>query len=118
MNKLAPAMICLALACVGCSEDKGSGGGSDADTDTDTGEGGLIWGHTYFMEELLPDALVTAYDQSSNEVVGTTSSDGEGYYEIPVAAGTYHLRLDEPWRLSVADGVCVVRAPPIRPKCS
>jgi hypothetical protein len=27
----------------------------------------------------------------------------------------YHLRLDEPWRLEVADGTCVVHAPPIRP---
>ena len=27
----------------------------------------------------------------------------------------YHLRLDEPWRLEVADGVCVVHAPAIRP---
>jgi len=27
----------------------------------------------------------------------------------------YHLRLDEEWRLSVADGVCVVNAPSIRP---
>ena len=27
----------------------------------------------------------------------------------------YHLRLDEEWRLTVADGTCVVHAPPIRP---
>lgn len=27
----------------------------------------------------------------------------------------YHLRLDEPWRLTVADGACVVHAPAIRP---
>jgi hypothetical protein len=27
----------------------------------------------------------------------------------------YHLRLDEEWRLEVADGVCVVHAPAIRP---
>ena len=27
----------------------------------------------------------------------------------------YHLRLDEEWTLSVADGTCVVHAPPIRP---
>ena len=27
----------------------------------------------------------------------------------------YHIRLDEEWRLTVADGTCVVRAPPIRP---
>lgn len=27
----------------------------------------------------------------------------------------YHLRLDEPWRLEVTDGVCVVHAPAIRP---
>lgn len=27
----------------------------------------------------------------------------------------YHLRLDEPWRLEVAGGTCVVRAPAIRP---
>lgn len=27
----------------------------------------------------------------------------------------YHLRLDEPWRLEVADRTCVVHAPPIRP---
>jgi hypothetical protein len=27
----------------------------------------------------------------------------------------YHLRLDEPWRLEVADGACVVHAPSIRP---
>ena len=27
----------------------------------------------------------------------------------------YHIRLDEEWRLTVADGTCVVHAPPIRP---
>jgi hypothetical protein len=27
----------------------------------------------------------------------------------------YHLRLDEEWTLSVADGTCIVHAPPIRP---
>ena len=27
----------------------------------------------------------------------------------------YHLRLDEEWRLAVADGTCVVHAPPIHP---
>jgi len=27
----------------------------------------------------------------------------------------YHLRFDEEWRLTVADGACVVHAPPIRP---
>jgi hypothetical protein len=27
----------------------------------------------------------------------------------------YHLRLDEPWRLEVSDGLCVVHAPAIRP---
>jgi len=27
----------------------------------------------------------------------------------------YHLRLDEPWRLEIEGGTCVVHAPPIRP---
>lgn len=42
--------------------------------------------------------------------VGSTVSE----IRLPVTY-RYHLRLDEPWTLSVSDGVCVVRAPAIRP---
>ncbi len=42
--------------------------------------------------------------------VGSTVSE----IRLPVTY-RYHLRLDEPWSLSVSDGVCVVRAPAIRP---
>jgi hypothetical protein len=42
--------------------------------------------------------------------LGSTVSE----IRVPVTY-RYHLRLDEEWRLEVADGVCVVHAPPIRP---
>jgi hypothetical protein len=42
--------------------------------------------------------------------LGTTVTE----IRVPVTY-RYHLRLDETWRLEVADGVCVVRAPSIRP---
>jgi len=42
--------------------------------------------------------------------LGATASE----IRVPVTY-RYHLRLDEPWHLAVADGTCVVRAPPIRP---
>jgi len=42
--------------------------------------------------------------------LGTTVSE----IRVPVTY-RYHLRLDETWRLDVADGVCIVHAPPIRP---
>jgi hypothetical protein len=42
--------------------------------------------------------------------LGTTISE----IRVPVTY-RYHLRLDEEWTLAVADGTCVVHAPPIRP---
>jgi hypothetical protein len=42
--------------------------------------------------------------------LGSTVSE----IRVPVTY-RYHLRLDEEWTLSVADGTCVVHAPPIRP---
>jgi len=42
--------------------------------------------------------------------LGSTVSE----IRVPVTY-RYHLRLDEEWRLDVADGLCVVHAPPIRP---
>lgn len=42
--------------------------------------------------------------------LGSTVSE----IRVPVTY-RYHLRLDEPWRLEVAGGTCVVHAPPIRP---
>lgn len=42
--------------------------------------------------------------------LGSTVSE----IRVPVTY-RYHLRLDEEWRLEVADGVCVVHAPLIRP---
>lgn len=42
--------------------------------------------------------------------LGSTVSE----IRVPVTY-RYHLRLDEEWRLEVADGICVVHAPPIRP---
>ena len=42
--------------------------------------------------------------------LGSTVSE----IRVPVTY-RYHLRLDEEWRLAVADGTCVVHAPPIRP---
>jgi hypothetical protein len=42
--------------------------------------------------------------------LGSTVSE----IRVPVTY-RYHLRLDEPWRLEVADGVCTVHAPAIRP---
>jgi len=42
--------------------------------------------------------------------LGTTISE----IRVPVTY-RYHLRLDEEWTLSVADGTCLVHAPPIRP---
>ncbi len=42
--------------------------------------------------------------------LGTTVSE----IRVPVTY-RYHVRLDEPWRLVVRDGTCVVHAPPIRP---
>jgi len=42
--------------------------------------------------------------------LGTTVAE----IQVPVTY-RYHLRLDDPWRVEVAGGVCVVHAPPIRP---
>ncbi len=42
--------------------------------------------------------------------LGTTTSE----IRVPVTY-RYHVRLDEPWRLTVHDHRCLVRAPPIRP---
>lgn len=42
--------------------------------------------------------------------LGSTVSE----IRVPVTY-RYHLRLDEPWRLTVTDGACVVHAPAIRP---
>lgn len=42
--------------------------------------------------------------------LGSTISE----IRVPVTY-RYHLRLDEPWKLSVSGGICVVRAPSIRP---
>jgi hypothetical protein len=42
--------------------------------------------------------------------LGSTVSE----IRVPVTY-RYHLRLDEPWRLEVSGGTCVVHAPPIRP---
>lgn len=42
--------------------------------------------------------------------LGSTVSE----IRVPVTY-RYHLPLDEEWRLEVADGICVVYAPPIRP---
>jgi hypothetical protein len=42
--------------------------------------------------------------------LGTTVSE----IRVPVTY-RYHLRLDDPWRLEVAEHTCVVLAPPIRP---
>lgn len=41
--------------------------------------------------------------------LGTTVSE----IRVPVTY-RYHVRLEDPWRLDVSDGVCRVRAPPIR----
>jgi hypothetical protein len=53
------------------------------------------------------DELRVAWDLVS---LGTTVSE----IRVPVTY-RYHLRLDDPWRLEVADQTCVVHAPTLRP---
>ncbi len=42
--------------------------------------------------------------------LGTTTVE----IRVPVTY-RYHLRFDEPWRISIAAGICTVEAPPLRP---
>ncbi len=67
--------------------------------------------------ELASFEAVETFSRSDElRVVWDLISLGTTFTEIRVPVTyRYHLRLDEPWRIEVADQSCIVHAPPIRP---
>jgi hypothetical protein len=97
---LSAAQGCWKASAADAADPGAADSDSDADTDTETDtetttattpEDGMVFGHTYYYEETIAEVTVTAVDQSSDETLGPTSSDDDGYYELDLAPGTYRM---------------------------